>query len=263
MSAFAAPLSLTTSSLFLRPAFRHTANLRGRGVWTQKQCRLTMAAPDFSNGAVLLAKKGPDGVLGDCPFTQKANMALRARGVHFQVELVDLSAKPDWFLDLNEDGSTPTFVEGANVLTSSDDIVEHADEIGKSGSALYSENNPKWDAAFDVVAPLFSAFVKLIKNKGDDAPFMEELTKTLAAIDAHLRGVEGRFLIGDELSALDCNLGPKLYHVLVAGKHYKGFELPDSLSALSEYMRNIRSTPEWKETAATDDVIIWGWSKFF
>eukprot|EP00171_Calliarthron_tuberculosum_P007618 IDg7618t1 len=217
MSAFVAPLSLTSSSVFLRPAFRRTANLRGQPAWTQKRCRLSMAAPDFSTGAVLLAKCGPKGVLGDCPFTQKANMALRVRGVLFDVKLVDLAAKPQWFLDLNEDGSTPTYVDGTCVLTSSDDIVDYADEVGKSGGALHTESNPKWDVAYDVVAPLFSAFVKLMKNKGDDAPFKEQLNNSLAGIDAHLRSVNGRFLISDDLSALDCNLAPKLHHVLVAG----------------------------------------------
>lgn len=228
-----------------------------------KRTRVAMAAaPDFTKGPVLLAKTGPNGVLGDCPFTQKANMALRARGLTFDVALVDLADKPLWFLNLNEDGTAPTYVDGATVLTSSDDIVLYADEKGTKGVKLYDESLAQWDNANDVVAPLFAVFVKLMKNKADDGPFIDALTNALLTIDEHLSSCGSRFLVGDHLSALDCNLAPKLQHIMVAGKRYKNYHLPP-VSALKAYMDNVMETPEWKETAATEDVVIWGWSKFF
>lgn len=252
----AAPIPLAVGALSRR--LRPAAGLRAR-----PRVLSMSAAPDFSNRSVLLAKQGPSGELGDCPFTQKANLALRFRGVPFDVELVDLSEKPDWFLGLNEDGTTPTFVTERTVITSSDDIVEYADSNGTKGSSLIDEENPRWSTAYDLVAPIFGSFVKLMKGKERLDDLANALLSVLSALDNYLSKSKGKFLLGDNISALDCNLAPKLFHIIVAGKHYRDFEVPQNLTALYEYLKNMEATDEWKATACAPDVVVWGWSKFF
>lgn len=225
------------------------------------------APPALDEGMFLFAKAGPGGdVLGDCPFTWKANLALRFKKADFKTYLIDLANKPDWFLDLNENGSTPTLVDGPYAIGDSDDIVEYSEKVGKDTElVLTREDDPKWDAAFDAVSPIFGALVRFLKNKEPekDAKVTADLADALKGVDKFLSEGEGPFLLGKAVSALDCNLAPKLQHSLVAATHYKGFEVPAECTHLQPYMDNMRTTEEWKASACTDDVIIWGWSKFF
>ena len=227
---------------------------------------MAAVAPTFDSPK-LLAKCGPKGTeLGDCPFTMKANLALRFKQVEFDVALVDLLNKPKWFLDLNEDGSTPTYVDCDTIITSSDEIVEYADKVGRNKSlTLIDESNPNWSGAYDVIAPLFGAFAKLMTNKDEsqDGALSFKLLAFLKDVDTYLAKAGSTFLLGDSVSALDCNLAPKLEHIMIAGRHFKKLEIPKELTALSKYMETMRATEEWAACSCPDDVIIWGWGKFF
>jgi len=217
--------------------------------------------PDFKNGPVLLAKQGPNGALGDCPFSHYANLALRARGIEFEVALVDLSNKPQWFLDLNEGGSTPTYVDGEMVLKSSGDIVKHADDTGKKGSKLIDEDNEYWKRATEVTAPLFKAFVTYVKSK--DEKDRIALDSVVTEINELLASTPGKFVVSDELTEIDINMSPKLHLITVAGKHYLGYEFSASCTKIGEYMKSVYDTEEWKATIYSDEAILSGWSKFF
>lgn len=222
-----------------------------------------MAAPDFKSGPVLLAKAGPNGTLGDCPFSHYANFALRARGVEFSVSVVDLSDKPQWFLDLNENGSTPTYVYGGgqSVLKSSGEIVKHADATGTKGTKLIVEDNEHWTRATEVTAPLFKAFVTYVKSKDDKDRIA--LDAVVLGIDELLKSTPGKFVISDNLCEIDANITPKLHLISVAGKHCLDYAFPGSCAAIGEYMKSIYDTEEWKATIYCDEAIIAGWSKFF
>ena len=228
---------------------------------------VTSERPPIGEGMILFAKQGPSpNVMGDCPFTQKANLALRYQKASFDVYYIDLANKPDWFLDLNEAGSTPVFVDGSHAIGDSDEIIEHADKIGKqSGLKLNRESDPNWDDAFEAVSPLLGALVRLLKNKDNtkETELKDALTNALKNVDAFLGKIDSPYILGDSVSALDCNLAPKLNHIMVAAPHYKSFIFPTECVNVIQYMNNIRSTEEWKATVCTDDVIIWGWSKFF
>eukprot|EP00960_Hanusia_phi_P030610 748733-Hanusia_phi.AAC.3 len=63
------------------------------------------------------AKRGQqDGILGDCPYTHKAQMAMKAKDLQYEVCLVNLAEKPKWFLELNPKGTVPTYVTGEDLV---------------------------------------------------------------------------------------------------------------------------------------------------
>lgn len=226
----------------------------------------TMSAetPPVIDKPTLFIKASPDGGIGDCPFSHKANLALRFRRADFAVHPIDLSNKPAWFIDLNESGTTPVLLDGATALGDSDDIVDFADSVGE-GVTLTRDDDPNWDIAFDAVSPVFGSLVRLLKAK-DDAQLPElklALEDALKALDQFFNKVPGKFLLGDDVSALDCNLAPKLQHVAIAAKHYRDFDIPAECSAVLAYLTAFRETEEWQASACTDDTIVWGWSKFF
>jgi glutathione dehydrogenase/transferase len=234
-----------------------------------RQAAPTMtAAPPTPGRATLYVKADEAGTgLGDCPFSHKANLALRLKRVPVAVQYIDLSAKPDWYLLLNSGGSVPTFVAAdAEVIDSSDEIVALADEVGQNSEVkLYNEASPHWTAAGNAIGPVFGAFVGLLKNKDDelDGEKRTALTASLAAVDAHIARTGGPFLLGSEISAMDCNFAPKLLHIIVAGGRWKQYAVPPELTRLSTYLDAISSREEWAETRCEDKTIVWGWSKFF
>ncbi|MEX0305270.1 MAG: glutathione S-transferase family protein [Leisingera sp.] len=65
-----------------------------------------------------------------CPFVQRVTAMLEAKGVPYDIEYIELSNKPQWFLDISPTGQVPVLVteEGAE-LYESDAIVEYLDEV--------------------------------------------------------------------------------------------------------------------------------------
>lgn len=76
-----------------------------------------------------LYQASPDGrSLGDCPFTQRANLALRLKGVkNVTLILIDLGSKPEWFKKMSN--SVPVLERTDGTMTSSDsyEIVQYLD----------------------------------------------------------------------------------------------------------------------------------------
>jgi glutathione dehydrogenase/transferase len=249
-----------------------TPRVRGLRLKLIEPCRVRTTAmsadPPKAGSAVLYIKAGEDGKsIGDCPFSMKANLALRLKGTPADVQTINFERKPDWFLDLNPAGTTPVYVApDGEVVESSDEIVALADEAGPETKVrLYQEDNPHWAASVAAVGPVFSAFAQWMKNKEDDKEekLRAELLEALKSVEGVIAKSGGPFLLGKEVSALDCNFGPKLHHILVAGKHYKMFNLPERFENLRLYMLAWTETPEWKDSSCPDDTVVWGWSKFF
>ena len=58
----------------------------------------------------------PDGKsLGDCPFTQRANLALKVKKVRVTYVLIDLHNKPKWYFIVNPAGTAPALEFGDKV----------------------------------------------------------------------------------------------------------------------------------------------------
>lgn len=65
-----------------------------------------------------------------CPFVQRVTAMLEAKKVPYDIEYIDLSNKPDWFLKLSPTGQVPMLItEGGQALFESDAIVEYVDEV--------------------------------------------------------------------------------------------------------------------------------------
>lgn len=221
--------------------------------------------PPASIKPLLFAKAGADGrSLGDCPFTQKANLALRFGAVDFDVHCIDTSDKPEWFIRLTRAATTPALRTETRVLEDSDAIVAYADTTGSLRPAL-TRVVPGWEETKSVTDALFSPFVALMRNKEEtkEKPLRAALGKVLERLNGVLAQSGGAFVLGDHVSALDCNVAPQLYHIIVAGKHYKTYDLLPEYVLVEQYMARMQQTPQWKATVCAPETIIWGWSKFF
>ncbi|SON49898.1 glutathione S-transferase family protein [Vibrio tapetis] len=65
----------------------------------------------------------------NCPFVQRVMGALILKNVPFEIEYIELSNKPQWFLDISPNGQVPVLItENDTVLFESDAIAEYLDD---------------------------------------------------------------------------------------------------------------------------------------
>ena len=76
----------------------------------------------------------------------------------------------------------------------------------------------------------------------------------LQRIDETLRSKGTRFLTGDTLCCFDCELMPKLQHIRVAGKFFVGFDIPESMTHLWSYIREMYKLDAFSQSCPADQV---------
>jgi glutathione S-transferase len=190
------------------------------------------------------------------PNPQKVQFALNELGLECEVVPVDLSKgeqrKPE-FLALNPFGRVPVLTDGALTLWDSHAILAYlGDKSGKlwPASAAGRADALRWlfflaghisppatDLAFNRVA------VKLLGIPGDEAAIARG-EKALPEVIGILEGclANSQWLLGENLSLVDCAYGPVLNVVERAGFNFNGFP------KVAAYLDAIRSRRAWKET---------------
>lgn len=63
-----------------------------------------------------------------CPYVQRAVIALHEKGIGFERRDIDLSNKPDWFLNISPLGKTPVLLAGGTAIFESAVILEYLEE---------------------------------------------------------------------------------------------------------------------------------------
>ena len=69
--------------------------------------------------------------------------------------------------------------------------------------------------------------------------------------------LEQRFLTGETLCCFDTELMPKLQHIRVAGKFFVGFEIPESMTHLWGYIREMYQLDAFTQSCPADQVHIY------
>ncbi|CAL8070079.1 unnamed protein product [Calicophoron daubneyi] len=88
-----------------------------------------------------------------------------------------------------------------------------------------------------VCADLYKDFMHYLRNNASKG-----LLSGLSNIDKYLDSKPGRYILGDHLSYVDCQLMPKLQHIRVGGRAYKHFDIPDNLPHLWAYIEEMYRT---------------------
>ncbi len=64
-----------------------------------------------------------------CPFVQRVTALLEAKNIPYEVELISLKDKPQWFLDISPNGQVPVLIsENGTPIFESEAIVEYLEE---------------------------------------------------------------------------------------------------------------------------------------
>ncbi|KAK6775023.1 hypothetical protein RDI58_026024 [Solanum bulbocastanum] len=205
--------------------------------------------------------------LGDCPFTQRVLLTLEEKHLPYDMKFVDLSNKPDWFLKISPEGKVPLIKLDEKWVPDSDVITQALEEKFPEPPLT----TPPEKAS--IGSKIFPKFVAFLKSKdptdGTEQALLDELTAFNDCLKENLPAtvdkvilcfqLKGPFINGNEVSAADLSLGPKLYHLEIALGHYKNWSIPDSLSYVKSYMKSIFSRESFINTRALKEGVIEGW----
>ncbi|KAK8593300.1 hypothetical protein V6N12_045383 [Hibiscus sabdariffa] len=199
------------------------------------------------------AAVGAPNVLGDCPFSQRALLTLEEKKLSYKMHLINVSDKPQWFLEISPEGKVPVLKVDDKWVADSDVIVGILEE-------KYPHPSLKTPPEFaSVGSNIFGTFVTFLKSKDANDGSEQALLNELKALDEHLKA-HGPFIAGEKISAVDLALGPKLYHLEVALGHFKKWTVPESLANVRDYMKLIFSRESFVKTRAAKEYVIAGWA---
>ncbi|CAN6471248.1 unnamed protein product [Victoria cruziana] len=124
---------------------------------------------------------GQPDVLGDCPFCHRVMLTLEEKGVPYSVKLVDLSDKPDWFLQISPEGKVPVLKVDDKWVPDSDVITQLLEEKFPNPPLA-----PPTEVA-SVGSKVFISFIKFLKSKDPNDGTEQALLDELRALNEHLK----------------------------------------------------------------------------
>ncbi|TKY47401.1 Glutathione S-transferase DHAR3 [Spatholobus suberectus] len=253
--ASACALSATVNHLRLRPnAVVSFTNHFGLRPLRKKPLRVSMssAPPSQPFEVAVKASVTTPNRIGDCPFCQRVLLTLEEKHLPYDPKLVDLANKPEWFLKVNPDGKVPVIKFDEKWVPDSDVITQTLEEKYPSPPLV----TPPEKAT--VGSKIFSTFIGFLKSKDPNDGTQQALLSELSSFNDYLKE-NGPFINGNEISAADLSLGPKLYHLEIVLGHYKKWTVPESLTSLKSYMKAIFSRESFVKTSAQPQDVIEGW----
>ncbi|EEF27763.1 dehydroascorbate reductase, putative [Ricinus communis] len=177
---------------------------------------------------------------------------MEEKHVPYEMKLVDLSNKPEWFLKISPEGKVPVIKFEEKWVPDSDFITQSLEEKFPDPPL----GIPPEKAS--VGSKIFSTFIGFLKSKDASDGTEQALLNELSAFNDYIKE-NGPYINGEKVSAADLALGPKLYHLEVALGHYKNWSIPESLPYFRSYMKAIFSLDSFIKTRALPEDVIAGW----
>lgn len=217
----------------------------------------------------LYLKAAEDGTsIGDCPFAHYVRMVLEEKGLEYQVQACTPETKPQWLIDLYE-GKMPALRHRKECYTESEVIAQYLEFFFSESVSLSQPKKRDIKEAGEIVGGIFPAVAKYLKHTpdGDDADdeLKSGLCDTLDKLETHLTSSEknGPFIVGDgeNMTLIDCNVAPKLYHMKVGVSVFKqnAIDVKDSFPAVHSYMETMFNRDSFTKTSYPEETILWGW----
>ncbi|XP_008794549.2 probable glutathione S-transferase DHAR1, cytosolic [Phoenix dactylifera] len=200
------------------------------------------------------AAAGAPNTLGDCPFSQRVLLTLEEKKVPHEMKLINVENKPDWFLTMSPEGKVPVFkCDDGKWVPDSDVITQIIEEKYPNPSLVTPQEYSS------VGSKIFPSFVKFLRSKDPNDGSETTLLDELRALDEHLKA-HGPYVNGENISAVDLSLAPKLFHLEITLDHFKGWKIPENLTHVHAYMKLLFNRESFIKTKATKEHVIAGWA---
>ena len=116
-----------------------------------------------------------------CPFVQRVTALLEAKAIKYDIEFIDLSEKPQWFLEISPNGQVPVLItDGGEALFESDAIVEYLEEAYPALQPGISLETKARNRAWSYLATK-NYLVQCRAQRSPDESTLEERSRKLGA----------------------------------------------------------------------------------
>lgn len=195
-----------------------------------------------------------------CPFVQRAQVMLREKGVDFEVDHVDLSNKPDWFLELSPTGKVPTLEvttdDGETVVLFESLVINEYLEEAAGGHDMYPRDplhRARARAWTEYSTALLEDCFKLTAAADEEtlAAALERVRGKLDRLE-HEVGA-GPFFLGERMSLVDAAFVPALQRLKFADEIYPQMALfGEARPNVTRWWQAIEARPSVPPSAPAD-----------
>jgi len=191
---------------------------------------------------------------GACIFCQEYFMDLyllaELKTLSLKITTVDMNRPPPDFRSNFEAAQPPILIDNKFAILENEKIERHIMKAIPGGHNLFVA-----DVEVEKrIENLYNKFkVMLVKR---DVASKNAVINLLQRIDEILASKGTRFLTGDTLCCFDTELMPKLQHIRVAGKFFVDFDIPESLTHLWNYIREMYKLNAFSQSCPADQDII-------
>ena len=178
-----------------------------------------------------------------CPYVQRCVVTLREKKIAYDVDYVDLSDRPDWFVELSPLGKVPVLEvtredSSKVVLFESVVINEYLDEVTEGSmlppDPLERAHSRAWVEFGNAV--LNDAFsVTAAKDEADLAKVLDKLGKKLDRLEREIG--TGPFFLGAEVSLVDAAFTPALQRLFWANEIHPAMAIFEGRPKLVRWWR--------------------------
>ena len=145
-----------------------------------------------------------------CPYVQRAAIVLAEKNAPFSRRYVDLSAKPEWFLDISPLGKTPVLLAGNEPVFESAVICEYLDEtvgpVLHPAEPLHRARDRGWMEFGSAILNTIAAFYSAPDTQALEAR-RGELRARFRKLEDALAGA-GPYFAGARFGMVDAVFGP-------------------------------------------------------
>lgn len=188
-----------------------------------------------------------------CPFVQRVTALLEAKGVPYEIDYIQLSNKPRWFLDISPNGQVPVLItESGTSLFESDAIVEYLDEIHTPLESDLSAEQRAIDRAWGYLATkhyLVQCGAMRSPDEGTLAERTEKLDQAFAKIEKELG--KGPYFRGQAIGNVDIAWLPLLYRADIIRQH-SGYDFLDKFPRVKAWQSALMKSGIAERSVSSD-----------
>lgn len=190
-----------------------------------------------------------------CPYVQRSAIALQELGIEHDIQYIDLTDKPGWFLDISPRGKVPVLRTEHGPLFESTPIAEYLNETVGEGRLLPADPYERararaWMAtASDLLGPAY-----LLMVATDEAGARKQaaaLNKGLGAFEPML--ADGPWFFGDTFTLVDCVVAPLMERIVWSQELAPSLDIFEGLPNVKAWAERLMAHPA-VQASTVDDI---------
>ncbi|MFT7621635.1 MAG: glutathione S-transferase [Myxococcota bacterium] len=184
-----------------------------------------------------------------CPFVQRSAIVLEEKGVEYDIDYIDLAAKPDWFLQVSPLGKVPVLKTGEHSIFESGVIAEFLDETTPGPALLPAGSLEKaqqrmWTEY--ISAALIDAWrLSTAPDQNGAATLATVCHDKLARLETV---ISGPLFAGEHFTLADAAAGPLLQRLEWMSRVRPDLELFDGLPKVTAWRNALLERPSVKSS---------------